>query len=337
MTLTSLPPGAFSPGSQYGQPHSGWFPQGQQDWYMLPRLLASCYRALDKSPFSQVAFRCSHQSGFAWEVTGRKLYANTETGTLLVEVATETATVAEAYSTLQSAGCQGVYLNPDMSDLSAAALVSGHGRESDSDGNAVYAYTSLLWAMLDGMALALEHAGAQIPEAILQCNYADCGGEFMDFWGIYWGFMRMEGETDADYLARTIAAILMPKNNAYAMANAASSQAGVPVEIYEPWRDVLFLNENTLGVSRLPDGVFWDTCLYQPTADGTLPFASWALVLSLLDAIKPAGVVRLHESTIGTVRFAETQNALIVGFGQTAIKLLGGDVQPRFNITTETA
>lgn len=299
---------------------------------MLPRLLRSLYRAYDKDPYAGIACRIRHRQGFVWTIAGRVLHASTVYGPQLGHYELETLTVAQLCHRLQDAGCSIAFLDPDYQGLSAACLIAGSNSQYNSNGDALYAYSSLLWAILDSMAFALDLANAQIPDAVLEIDYAFSDGDFMDIWGEYWGIPRIIGEADTDYRNRTIDTILMPKVNAMAMARAVSLLAGLPVEIYEPWRDTFYLDSSRMDQDHLCDGIFYNACLFQATGAENVP---WATVTALLERIKPAGVIMLEPKNDNYTRCAERDEAIYPGvYGMPDSYRLDGLMQGAFTTTT---
>jgi hypothetical protein len=325
--LPALPINAFSPGS-------GWLGQTivtetatVYTRSMLPRLLGSLYRAFDKNPYLEVACRLSHADGFKWAVSGRTLIAGTEAGGSLGVYPLE---ALELYTDLIGKGCTGIYLNPDFQGFKASVLTDGQSSESQSNGDVLWAYSSLLWAILDSQAYALEWADMDILDAIDQIDYTLADGEILDYWGQYWGIPRQSGETDGGYIVRTIDAILQPKVNAVAMEQAATLLAGSRIRIFEPWTETLYLDSSPIE-SHLCDGVLWNAALFRPYADVEV---DWIAVKALLNRIKPAGVIMLEPSITHRMSYASFEDAIYPGvFGVLDGNRLDGKQQAGFKIS----
>lgn len=328
--LPALPVNAFAPGSgRLGQAATVETATAYTR-AMLPRLLGSLYRAFDKNPYAEVACRLRHADGFAWAVSGRVLTAGTGAGASLGVYTLETLTVLDLYTALLAKGCTGVYLNPDFQGLKASVLTDGQGSESQSNGDVLWAYSSLLWAILDSQAYALEWADMDILDAIDQIDYTLADGEMLDYWGQYWGISRQSGELDGSYIIRTIDTILQPKVNAVAMEQAATLLAGSRIRIFEPWTETLYLDSSPVE-SHLCDGVFWNAALFQPYADAEV---DWVVVNELLNRIKPAGVVMLEPVVTSRIRFAAFEDDIYPGvFGALDGNRLSGKQQANFRVT----
>ena len=260
---------------------------------MINRLISYLYQSYDKSPHDVIALRVSHVDGFAWNVNNRILIAATEAGLVLSEIDLRSLTIRQLADSLISVGCSVTFINPDTDGRSAFTLLNGVGRESISNGDALRVYDSLLWSYLDSYGIELDDAGEQIANALSEINYSTATGEFLDFWGQYWGIPRLAGEIDATYRDRTIWEIMMPKVNPIAMSAAVYRITHRNIEMYEPWKDLFVLSESHLDREILYDGHNWSPYVYRPLLIGG-DNIDWIPVLSLLEKLRPAGVIGLY-------------------------------------------
>lgn len=123
--------------------------------------------------------------------------------------------------------------------LSALTLLDGSGNIQQSNGDHLYAYTSLLFAWVNSQAGELELAQDQIVNAIAQMSTTSAGGEFLDLLGTYYKVPRNAGELDPAYGPRIIAQVLLPSTNNVGMAIAmmalyAGTKITVPDAITNP-------------------------------------------------------------------------------------------------------
>jgi len=256
---------------------------------MRERLLSSIYSAFDKDPHGQTAFRLRHPDGVAWKVRDRVLTASTEAGAPLAVVGLRDRTMGQVMAELQAAGCTIAYSNPDLVDRAADMLLTGAGRQSQSNGDALQAYDSLLWSMLDAYAVALEDADADIVAAIRQLYLGEAGGEWLEVWGEYFGLPRNDDELDEAYRVRIVVETLRPRVNRLAIEDAIKSTTGNSVALYEPWRDLFILGGSALdGAHHMPDGQFWTHNVAQPTSEKPI---DWTPVLALINRSRPVGTI----------------------------------------------
>lgn len=259
---------------------------------MIEKLLSYLYQSYDKSPQPLVALRVQHADGFAWSIADRQLVATTEAGAPIATFDLLATTIQGIATALATAGCAIVYLNDDTKDRAGHALLPGSGLQSVSNGDALYAYDSLLWSFMGAYAIELEAVSADIPQALAQIDYATAGGEFTDLWGEYWGYPRLPGETDAQYRARTIAEISRLKVNGVALADAASTASGKPVRMYEPWQDLFVLSESSLDKEIIYDGNAWAPFVFRAILNYPVNI-DWTPIIPLLERMRPLGVFQL--------------------------------------------
>lgn len=81
--------------------------------------------------------------------------------------------------------------SPDQGVLSALILMDGEGDTSASNGDALFAWTSLLFAYLQPMAAELDEAGDQIVNMLLQMETQTAEKEWLDFIGSYYAVPRI--------------------------------------------------------------------------------------------------------------------------------------------------
>lgn len=178
----------------------------------LLRLLNSVF---DKDARAFTAFRIRHESGrMRWRVEDHVLTGSVDGEDLFeVDLAGYTIrTLLEHLATLPGITVVS-RASSEQIGLSAGALMDQLGDEATSNGDQVHAFTSVLWAYLDAMAVELREARRQIDEALLQMSAKTAEAEWLDEWGGYFGFPRKDGEADAAYSKRIIEEVLRPRGN----------------------------------------------------------------------------------------------------------------------------
>lgn len=178
----------------------------------LLRLLNSVF---DKDARAFTAFRIRHESGrLRWRIEDRVLTGSVD-GVGLFEVALAGYTIRTLLEHL--ATLPGITVisrvSTEQFGLSAGALMDQSGDQASSNGDQVLAFTSLLWAYLEAMAVELREARRQIDEALLQMSAKTAEAEWLDEWGGYFGFPRKGGEADASYSKRIVEEVLRPRGN----------------------------------------------------------------------------------------------------------------------------
>lgn len=178
----------------------------------LLRLLNSVF---DKDARAFTAFRIRHESGrLRWRIEDHVLTGSVD-GVGLFEVALAGYTIRTLLEHL--ATLPGITVisraSTEQFGLSAGALMDQSGDQASSNGDQVLAFTSLLWAYLEAMAIELREARRQIDEALLQMSAKTAEAEWLDEWGGYFGFPRKDGEADAAYSKRIVEEILRPRGN----------------------------------------------------------------------------------------------------------------------------
>jgi hypothetical protein len=256
---------------------------------MLDRLLGSTYSAFDKNPNAQIALRIKHPDRATWRVADRVLTLGTEAGAELVTIELRDRTMIELAGLIEEAGCQIVYLNLDMAQRAADSLLAGSARQSDANGDALRAYDSLLWSVLDAFAVVLEDAQEDVVTALRQLYLGTATDELLDVWGDYFGLVRNEGEPDEVYRLRIIAETLRPRVSKLAIEDAIKATTGHTVELYEPWRNTFVLSQSKVdGDDHIPDGTYWTHNVIQPV---TSEEVDWTEILNVVERSRAAGVI----------------------------------------------
>lgn len=209
---------------------------------LTQKLLSLLHRVFDPDPEQFLALRISYGGSMTWTVSEGVLSTTVVGGIgqgFSIDLTTLTlAQLTSAISALP--GYQVLYADGSANlALSARVLIDGAGDIAQSNGDHLYAYTSLVWAYMEAVGTELKAAKAQIPEAINQMSIPTASDDWIDELGSYYGVPRLQGEQDQSYGARIIAETVRPRSNNIAIERAISYYTGqatkvTDVTIYGP-------------------------------------------------------------------------------------------------------
>lgn len=262
---------------------------------MLEKLLKYPHAPFDKASHERIVLRVRHPDIFRWVVSNRVLSVSTEAWDNFIDFDLSALTIDGLANALASAEFQVIYQNAEFSSRSAATLLSGSGSESQSNGDALKAYDTLLWSLFDSYAVELESARDSIDQAMLQMYLDTAEGDWLDYWGEFFGFPR-EGRGDAQYRAYIIAETLRPRNNALAIENTIEDQAQEDVRMREPWKDIFVLGESKLNDRyHLHGAHYYMFAAIQPVGNVGV---DWDKVIPLIRRNKAGGVLLAEHQPI---------------------------------------
>lgn len=194
------------------------------------KLIGYLNRVFDKQPDPVFALQLRYDSGgsMQWQVADNVLTTTVTGGpgvSMQINLGAFTISSLASYLAAQP-GYSVPFVSPDLGSLSARVLLDASGDPSQSNGDHLYAYTSLLWAWLEPIASELQLAADQIDQAVLQMVPQTASGEWLDELGTYYAVTRAAGEPDGLYAPRIVAEVLQPRGNNIAIANAVDTVAG---------------------------------------------------------------------------------------------------------------
>ncbi|MFZ4539663.1 hypothetical protein [Propionivibrio sp.] len=193
------------------------------------------YPVFDKDPRSILALRIRHRSdSFRWSIASRVL-TGFDADNLLFSVALDDytlRTLADHLLTIDGVAVSDVAESESLL-ASAATLISGSGYQSKSDGDAVYAYTSMLWMYLDALACELSEAKSAILAMVGQMSIKSSEDYWLDEWGGYFGVARQNGESDSLYSERIIFETIRSRGNNKSIEIALKSAFKYPAQIID--------------------------------------------------------------------------------------------------------
>jgi len=199
---------------------------------LLDKLLGYLPPTFDKSTDSFLAFQISHTSShFRWSISDRVFYGfDLANQIFAVSLAGRTIRqIIEQLLMIDGVGISNVSGNIDNSALTLLPPAVN----SDPSMSYVYAYTSLLYALMDSIASELCFARYELVQALDQMSISTADGEWIDVWGDYFGITRNAGEPDRDYGVRIIAEVILPRENNIAISSAIRLAFGQDAEVVD--------------------------------------------------------------------------------------------------------
>lgn len=303
----------------------------------LQRLLKYPHPAVfSKDPQSALVLRLRHEDGCVWRVAEGWMTV-TVGGDQAFSYDLKTLTVSQLADALVADGLDVSVITSRYHSFSALVLVEGGGSSDDqfhdvypipgdqwvSNGDHVYAYTSLLWALLSSFEGELTLAGYQVRQALRQMVMTQAEGEWLDVWALIYGLTRLPGETDVELRIRIPEEAFRIRVNGIAIEQAVKSITGRVVKIREPWRLMFRLDESALsGTDHLHDADFYSYNIIQPVATEAF---DWTEVLSVINRNRAAGVLMYPPSVDFPTRevLAQGPAEYLVHDGRTDLFIMG--------------
>lgn len=149
--------------------------------------------------------------------------------------------------------------------LGARTLLDGtNSNFYGPEGNRVYIFQSLTWALMDTFASALKDAAVVLSALLSQMRLDQAVGEWSDFWrNATIGGLRITGESDGQQNTRVIAGITQIKSTNKALENIIKTQTGFTVSVRDinwftsdntfytygpfPWNSAMLTNDSGYG------------------------------------------------------------------------------------------
>lgn len=254
----------------------------------LQRLISYPHAAVfDGSPEPELAFRLQHPLGARWKIIDRVMtvYAGEDSwsfGLRGLTVDTLCDLLMHAGFTLESRASR-------FTGVAAEVLIEGEGNERTSNGDHVYAFTSLLWALMSAYTDEVRAAEYQVGQALRQMVITTAEKEWLDLWGTLYGVPRMQGEADGVLRERIPDEAFRIRVNGLAIEDAIKRTTGKDVEIREPWKLMFRSSVSALsGAHHLHDADYYTYHIIHPVAQ--VPF-DWTDVLQAIERNRAAGVL----------------------------------------------
>lgn len=254
------------------------------------RLLRRLYRAFDKDPDQFLALRLTYGGAgvMTWTVADGRLrtqitLGGTVASGLDVDLTGYTLGTLATYLAAQP-NYSTPFVTSGQSGLAAVVLLDASGDPSQSNGDHLYGYQSLLWAMLEAWAVDLTAIQTQIAVMPAEMAIPTADEAWLDTLGDQYGIPRIIGETDSAYGPRMIAEILRPRANNIAIEMAIEAFTGQPAACIDYTLDGPLVG----GVPKPLYGLFDVTAVYQPAA-GLDNAAMEAAVRALIERSRAVG------------------------------------------------
>lgn len=182
---------------------------------ILDKLLAYLHRIYDKDPGAATALRIAYDGEMTWKIADGRMTTVVAGGTggpIDLDLSAHTISSLAAEIAAEP-GYSLPFVSADYGSRSALSLLDGSGNpRTQSNGDHLSVYTSLLWVLFAALARELAAAKLAIEEAIRQIHLHGAEADYLDEHGSYYGVAR-PGSTDVDYLNAIVSTVLMPRNN----------------------------------------------------------------------------------------------------------------------------
>lgn len=205
---------------------------------LTQKLLGYLNRVFDKGPESLLVLRLRYDGTMTWTVSDgvlSTLVTGGSGGNLTVNLTTFTVSTLAAYLASQPGYTVPFVDASAVPGLSATVLIDGAGDQDASNGDHLYAYTSVLWAYMEAQATELATLRLALDEALAQMAANTASGEWVDEHGSFYAVGRVTGEADSAYSARIVAEVGQARGTNVAIGEAvklASGAYGVQVIDY---------------------------------------------------------------------------------------------------------
>ena len=270
---------------------------------LTPILIGFLNRVFNKSPKQFLAFTLDYRGPMVWAIADQVLTTTVQGGagvSLSVDLTQYTLAALVAFLAAQTgytstlgAGANGA--------LSACVLIDGTNSPALPNGDLIYGYGSILWALMDAAAVELQTAEAQVAAAPLMMQTTTGQGFWLDVLGALFGVQRGIGELDPSYGPRIITQTLRPCSNNFAIAITLEASIGYPCDVIDSAADAPSLQYNGL-INWVGDPYYFDS-----TADALYGvFDVFVHTGASLSATQFAAVVVKIQAILGSMRAGGT-------------------------------
>lgn len=257
---------------------------------LLERLLGRLPRFFNKEAGAVLALRIRSPQGLSWRIADDLLTIR-RPGLGDLEIPLPGLSILSLRDSLAAAGIELAYVNPDLLEEGALALIPGEGTQDIGDGDHLRLYSSLLWVWADTVGRALEQARLDVAAALRQMFVPTAEGEWLDLWGSFFGILRRSGEDDASMRERTLWQGGRRRCNPVAILGNVAEATGDQVEMREPWQEMMVASASELSeTDHLPDAQEFS---YHYAQLWSRDFVDWAPILREAEADRPAGTLYL--------------------------------------------
>jgi hypothetical protein len=177
---------------------------------LTDKLLGYLNRVFNKGPERVLVIRLRYDGSMRWSVSDGVLTTEVTGGSgapLRVDLAGYTVATLAAFLAAQPGYSVPFVDALPVPGLKATVLIDGSSNQDGTNGDHLYAYTSVLWAYMEAQASELKLLAQAVDEALLQMAANTASGEWVDEHGSFYAVGRNNGESDAAYAARIVAEV----------------------------------------------------------------------------------------------------------------------------------
>lgn len=256
-------------------------------------LLSRLHGVYAQQPEKTLALRIRHAEGLTWEIDGHVLTVTATVGIATFDL--REYTIGSLANALLVRWYDVEYRNEAIDHLSAIILMEGAGNQDLSNGDHLYAYTSLLWCLLGATGIPYGDARSAVTAALRQLILPQSRHEWADLFGAIFGIPRDVGESDAAYTQRIIWEVQRRRSNPFAISANIGYRTGYSVSVREPWQEIFALSESPLDDDfHLQGAPIWQYHTAQLVATTGV---DWTRVKREANSDRPAGTIFLDPAT----------------------------------------
>lgn len=310
---------------------------------LTEKLLGYLNRVFDRGPERVLVLRLRYDGVMRWRVENAVLTTEVTGGSgAALSVDLSGYTVASLAAFLAAQPGYSVPFSDALAvpGLKATVLIDGTSDQDSSNGDHLYAYTSVLWAFMEAQASELKLLRDAVDEALLQMAANTASGEWVDEHGSFYAVGRKSGETDAAYAARIVAEVGRARGTNVAIAQAVRVGSGAyRVDVVDyPTFTVAGDGTKSYGLFDVAVAIDVDAPLSAEEID--------ANTRALIEAMRDAGThlrnlkyIRRVSATVYCGALLKVGSVVRVGFGERLLLdgswLLNGDeiLDARKNLT----
>ena len=196
---------------------------------LTEKLLGYLNRVFSKGPESVLVIRLRYDGAMRWSVDDGILTTTVTGGSgaaLRVDLSAYTVSTLAAFLAAQPGYSVPFVDALQIPGLRATVLIDGSSDQDATNGDHLYAYTSVLWAYMETQASELKLLRQAVDEALLQMAANTASDEWVDVHGSFYAVARKNGESDASYAARIVAEVGRARGTNVAISDAVRRACG---------------------------------------------------------------------------------------------------------------
>jgi len=246
------------------------------------------YFSRDPVAVDAIAFSTPDRVEFQWRVHNYRLILVSPGRDIdldLIDIV-----IGDVVDSLQAAGYEVTWWNPDIMALGAVALIPSSGVAQGDTSGMLRVHTSILHSLLGGVERERDRFETDLPSAIDQITLTTASQYWLDRHGQVYGVPRPEGMDDAGYLQHILDEVQRARDNPVGMESNIRRLLGHDMRIFEPWRYIARWSKSKLSIDqRFEDDPFWIKNVVQLRAHNAP--RSWVPSMAIAQADRPAGTL----------------------------------------------